>query len=388
MTTITATTESDVIDAVRAAREAKTPLAIVGNGTKQSFGRPTNTSTTLDVSRLNGIVDYRPEELIITAKPGTPVADIAAALAEKNQRLGFDPPDLGPLFGAAANKGTIGGAISADLNGPAALRYGRVRDHLLGIRAVNGLGDSFKAGGKVVKNVTGFDIPKLYCGAFGTLGVLTEITLRVFPKPPSSATFAVKTPTPEAGLALLRRIWSSPLEPTGLALLPDNASGTTEPSGNLALVRLEGDAAPLAEKCAALRKLLDAATFGEREDDGLLTQLGAGRPFVGERCDVWRVTVPPANAAALVHLLKPAFWYADWAGGLLWLGMNDNTKDIHAIAARHDAHATLVRASETAGNTADPFPPLSPERLALTRSVKAAFDPLGLFNPGRMVSGI
>src|SRR5262249_26034183 len=152
-----------------------------------------------------------------TARPGTKVTEIVELLAAHNQQLGFDPPDWGPLFGAAPGRGTIGGAVAADLCGSRALRFGRARDHLLGFRAVNGLGEAYKAGGKVVKNVTGFDLPKLMCGAMGTLGPLTELTLRVFPKPPLSATLAIEGVTRSDGLPLLRKVWTSPLEATGLA---------------------------------------------------------------------------------------------------------------------------------------------------------------------------
>ena len=176
------TNEGEVVEAVRDARERRRTLEIVGAGTKRAFGRPMQCDDILDVSGLRGIVSYQPEELLLTVLPGTPVAEINELLAANGQRLGFDPGDWGPLLGAKANAGTIGGAISADVCGSAAVRYGRVRDHLLGYRAVNGFGEAYKAGGKVVKNVTGFDLPKLMCGAMGTLGVLTEVTLRVFPE--------------------------------------------------------------------------------------------------------------------------------------------------------------------------------------------------------------
>jgi glycolate oxidase FAD binding subunit len=253
---------------------------------------------------------------------------------------------------------------------------------------VNGHGEGFKAGGKVVKNVTGFDIPKLVCGAFGTLGVLTEVTLRVFPKPETSAVFAVSSDTPERGLALLRRVWSSPLEPTGLAYATADVSMALGLAGDLALIRLEGGRAPLDEKRAALRKLLENHMSLEQEGDEPFVKLGTSVPFTGNMLDVWRIAVPPANAAALVLDLQPALWAADWAGGLLWIGWKESPATVHDTVERHGAHAMLVRASEATRNAIAPFPPLTPERLALTRSVKAAFDPLGLFNPGRMYPGL
>jgi glycolate oxidase FAD binding subunit len=257
MTDIAAHSEADVVEAVRAAREWKSPLNIVGARTKRAFGRAAASwGTVLDLSGLSGVVVYEPEELILTVRPGTPIAEIEALLAAKNQHLGFDPADWGPLFGAPAGAGTIGGAIAADVAGSGAVRHGRVRDHLLGFHAVNGLGEAYKAGGRVVKNVTGFDLPKLMCGSFGTLGPLTEITLRVFPKPMLSATLAVRDVGAEDGLALLRRVWSSPLDATGLAYIPANAAFQEFDGISAALVRLDGAREPVREKIAALRAMV------------------------------------------------------------------------------------------------------------------------------------
>ncbi|HEY0104907.1 MAG TPA: FAD-binding protein [Rhizomicrobium sp.] len=302
--------ESEIVDAVMAAREWRSPLEIVGAGTKRNVGRAVPTmGTVLDVSGLRGIVSYEPEELILTAAPGTPVAEIEAALARHGQRLGFDPPDWGPLLGDAPGLGTIGGAISCDANGPARVKCGAVRDHLLGIRGVNGFGEAFKGGGKVVKNVTGFDVPKLICGAFGTLCVLTEVTLRVFPKPPLSAALCVRGVEPEEGFALLRKIWSSPLDATGLAY-----------SHGRILIRLEGDKEPLAQKCAALRALLDGRGLDEVPDGEIAFRaLSGGAVFVDTPYDVWRAYLPPAAAAQVAAAIDAPLWLADWAGGLLWL---------------------------------------------------------------------
>jgi glycolate oxidase FAD binding subunit len=233
------------------------------------------------------MVSHEPEELIVTVKPGTPLDEIDAALAAKNQRLGFEPQDWRALLGSSGTP-TIGGAISANANGPAAIRFGRARDHLLGFRAANGFGEAYKAGGKVVKNVTGFDLPKLMCGAMGTLGPLTELTFRVYPKH-AEKIFA----TASGDGAVLRKVAASPLEATALIH-----------SDGKAYVRLEG---ALDEKAAMLRGFGDFA-----ETDRL-----------------------PALP------LPPREW-----------------------------------------------PPEPPARAALTRAVKAAFDPLGIFNPGRMYEGV
>jgi glycolate oxidase FAD binding subunit len=379
MPTHIASSESEIVDAVMTAREWRSPLEIVAGGSKRNFGRAVVTmGSVLDVSGLRGIVSYEPEELILTAAPGTPVAQIEDALAQKGQRLGFEPADWGPLLGEPAGLGTIGGAIGADVCGPARLRYGAVRDHLLGFRGVNGFGEAFKAGGKVVKNVTGFDLPKLVCGAFGTLCVLTEVTLRVFPKPPLSATLRVGGLSSEDGFALLRKLWSSPLDATGLGFSHGNA-----------LIRFEGEKEPLAEKCAAARALIGAADIEDVEQGEIAFRaIGSGEIFIDEPFDVWRVFVPPAAAASVVAEIDSPLWLADWAGGLLWAGTLPGSDAVRAVAAKAGGYATLLRASEETRERIAVFEPEDEARGALTRSVKAAFDPLGLFNPGRMWDGV
>ena len=280
-----AANEEQVVDIVRAARAHRRTLEIAGGGTRRGFGRPAPCDDVLDLSGLRGIVVYEPEELILTVRPGTPLDEIEAALSAKGQRLGFEPQDWRALLGSTGTP-TIGGAISCNANGPAAVRFGRARDHLLGFRAVNGFGEAYKAGGRVVKNVTGFDLPKLMCGAMGTLGPLTELTFRVFPKSLSKIFVAMLPPD------VLRKVAASPLEATALL----HADGK-------AYVRLEG---ALDDKTAMLRRLGD---FVETD--------------------------------ALPAPILPA-----------------------------------------------PLAPEPPARATLTRAVKAAFDPLGLFNPGRMFEGV
>ena len=287
MAEIVANSEAEVVDVVRAAREHRRTMEIVGGSTRRKFGRPTRCDDVLNLSGLSGIVTYEPEELIVTVKPGTPLEEIESTLAAKNQRLGFEPQDWRALLGSQGTP-TIGGAISANANGPAAIRFGRARDHLLGFRAVNGFGEAYKGGGKVVKNVTGFDLPKLMCGAMGTLGPMVELTFRVFPKHAEKIFVSASSDG-----AVLRKVAASPLEATALLH-----------SDGKAYVRLEG---ALDEKTAMLRILGD---FVETE--------------------------------ALPDPVLPKM----------------------------------------------PFPTEPSARAALTRAVKAAFDPLGLFNPGRMYESV
>jgi glycolate oxidase FAD binding subunit len=390
MTDIAANSEADVVEAVRAARDWKSPLNIAGARTKRNLGRAVASwGTVLDLSGLKGIVSYEPDELILTVKPGTPVSEITALLDAKNQRLGFDPADWGPLLGAPADKGTIGGAIAADISGSAAIRYGRARDSLLGIRAVNGLGEAYKAGGKVVKNVTGFDIPKLMCGAFGTLGPLTEVTLRVFPKPRHSIALTVGDLAPPEGLALLRTVWSSPLEATGLSYVTGSTESGFSQAGDVGkgaiFIRLEGAMETLKEKAAALRALLAGREASEIADGTIFKLIGDGSLLAEQKSDVWRATIPPACAAQFAAETGAQAWVADWAGGVVWLAV-DGSHVLHALAAELGGSAMLVRARDEL--RAQVFQPPSADLLSLTRGVKAAFDPLGLFNPGRMYEDV
>jgi glycolate oxidase FAD binding subunit len=388
---IAASTESDVVEAVRAARAHRRTLEIVGAGTKRAFGRAAPCDDVLNVSGLTGIVKYEPSELVLTVLPGTPVTEINALLAENNQRLGFEPADWGPLFDAPSGNATIGGVLSADANGCASLRYGRARDSLLGFRAVNGFGEAYKAGGKVVKNVTGFDLPKLMCGAMGTLGVFTEVTLRVYPKPPRQAALVVRDISPEDGFSLLRRIWQSPLEATALCYLP--ASAPLRALGYVgegaAVIRLEGADDPLKEKIAALCTIAPRAQ--EIDAPEIFAAIANGEVFLTQACDIWRAFVPLSGATArTLRAVAPHVWQADQASGLLWIGLlpEGEGAGLRALCEECGGHAVLLRASEEARNRIAPFARETKPRMALTKSVKAAFDPLGIFNPGRMWNGV
>ena len=370
------TTQAQAVDFVRAARADKAPFEIVAGGTRRAVGRPVGDIAMLDVSGLTGVIKYEPGELILTAAPSTPLAEINAVLAEKNQRLGFDPADWSQLLGSNG-VATLAGAASCDASGPGRLRHGPARDSLLGFAGVNGLGEAFRGGGKVVKNVTGFDLPKLVCGAHGTLCLLTEMTFRVFPRPSHAAILKLENVTPETGFAALRKVALSALEPGGLAYLPDGEAGT-------ALIRLEGAAQPLEEKIALAHGLLGDG-LARAGDDGLFTRIGNGALFADTPGDIWRVMIPQSEAPRVARALNVPHWLGDWAGGLIWLAApSSEAARIRAIAAAHQGQAMLLRAApETRaqfGLFADPPPALA----ALNRAVKAAFDPLHLFNPGRL----
>jgi glycolate dehydrogenase FAD-binding subunit len=384
--------ESELVETVRAAAADGHTFEIVGHGTKGGLGRPVEATHGLSLSAFSGILKYEPDELVITARAATPIAEIESVLGEKNQCLGFEPADWSALYGAIPKIATIGGTLSADACGSARLRYGAARDHLLGYRAVNGLGESYNAGGRVVKNVTGFDLPKLVCGAMGTFGPLTEVTLRLVPRARERAVLAVKNVGAEAGLALLRRVWSSPLEPTGLAYLPRKTAQTFAELGDVGdgvvLIRIDGAHGPLADKIGLLRSSLDGGdAILQPATNVAFARIASGGAFADRDDDVWRVFVPPAAAACCERELASQFWLADWAGGVLWIA-GGNADHVHAAAERWGGHAVLMRADAETRSALSVFAPQSPTRAALNRRVKAAFDPMGIFNPGRMFEGV
>jgi glycolate oxidase FAD binding subunit len=369
-----------VTDFVRAARADKAPFEIVSGGTRRGVGRPLGALPTLDVSGLSGVIKYEPGELILTAAPATPLAEINVVLGEKNQRLGFDPADWSRLLGSNG-VATLAGAASCDASGSGRLRHGGARDSLLGFQGVNGMGESFRAGGKVVKNVTGFDLPKLVCGAHGTLAVLTEMTFRVFPRPQQAVTLCIADVTPEIGFAALRKISHSALEPAGLAYLP--SSMMPDVGQGAALIKLEGAAQPLEEKIALAHGLLgNAATRIETDP---FAAIGCGEKFADIPGDIWRIFVAPSDAPRVAKELNAKHWLGDWAGGLLWLAVppTDGAR-IRAIAAAANGQAMLLRASAESRSLHGLFAAQPPALAALNRAVKAAFDPLSLFNPGRL----
>ena len=380
--------EEEIVDFVRSARTDRAPFEIVAAGTRRAAGNPMAALPILDVSGVSGIIDYQPEELIITARPGTPLAELKAVLAQKNQCLGFDPVNWVLLGGGVIGNGggTLGGAASADASGSGRLRHGAARDSLLGFRAVNGFGEAFRGGAKVVKNVTGFDLPKLVCGAFGTLMVLSELTFRVYPRPLARATLMLKDLAPEAGFAALRTIWKSALEPSGLAYIPGSANFPLlgDVGKGAALIRFEAAEKPLSEKLAAARLVVGAGETFE-QGEAVFTRIGEGALFQDSELEVWRLTLPPTEAARIATALNAPLWLGDWAGGLLWIGAPaEDGARIRALTAEAGGHAMLLKAPAARRAALGLYAPQTPALTALTGAVRAAFDPLGLFNPSRL----
>jgi glycolate oxidase FAD binding subunit len=400
----------DVEQAVRAAIASEQPLEIIGHGSKRLIGQPMATNALLDLSALNAVTSYEPNELIITVEAGAPLADVLSLIDSKNQQFAFEPINTSVLLGTP-DIGTIGGMIGVGLAGPRRIKAGGARDHLLGAHAVSGFGDSFKAGGRVVKNVTGYDLCKLLAGSWGTLAVMTEVTLKVMPRPESERTLVLRGLDDVTANRAMTVALGSPFDVSGAAHVPGSAfrgsaSGPGDRLGDLGsagqavtLVRLEGITASVAHRATSLSQAL--APFGTTEivEDAASAAIWSSvrdiKPFAANGAlgawPVWRIVCPPASGGALGQALARDTGgdvIYDWGGGLIWAALPPKPDAQAALVrSRVDAaggHAMLLRGSDEMRRTIDVFHPQKDGLAALGERVRHSFDPKNILNRGRM----
>lgn len=399
-------TAEQACEAVAWAVAEETPLEILGQGSKRGYGRPLQTPHSLDLSGLSGVSLYEAEELVTTAGVGTPMAELEAMLAEHNQAFAFEPPDFAPLWGGTAGSGTIGGVIATNLSGPRRIKAGAARDHFLGIEGVSGRGELFKSGGRVVKNVTGYDLCKLMAGSFGTLAAMTKVTVKVLPAAEKTRSVLLFGLDDAAGVKAMTLALQSPYEVSGAAHLPAWAAETSQvgyvqkAGGSVTALRLEGPGPSVEYRCQALRKLL--SSLGETEElhsmnsAGFWKEVRDAAPFQTlEDRAIWRLSTAPQNGpklAASLESLPGAAWFYDWAGGLVWLAVTSGesaaVREIREAVAVHGGHATLLRAPDALRSSVEVFQPLDEAKAALTKRIKDGFDPRGVINRGRMYEGV
>ncbi|WP_293856730.1 glycolate oxidase subunit GlcE [uncultured Alsobacter sp.] len=378
---------------MRAAAEARTPLAVEGGGTKAAMGRPAQAASTLSTRRMAGITLYEPAELVIAARSGTPLAEIERTLAERGQMLPFEPLDYRALLGSVGEP-TVGGLVGANLSGPRRIAAGACRDSLIGVKMVNGRGEEVVSGGRVMKNVTGLDLARLLAGSWGTLAVFTEITFKVSPAPAHTATLVLHGLDDRRAIDALSQGLGSPFEVSGAAHLPGVIERVPK-----TLLRLEGFPASVAYRMGELRRLLSGFGRADVLEGDVVAALWRGirdATFLAEPRDaaVWRVSIAPSKAAAFVAGLSemlPFRHVYDWGGGLVWVGTSASDAGVAAVRAAlvgSGGHATLVRAPAEVRASAPVFDPPAAGIAALTAGVKASFDPAGILNPGRMYAGL
>ncbi len=400
-------TENQVIDALSMAISEGCPLEICGGETKRAIGRPLQSQTTLNLTNLSGILLYEPEELILTARAGTRLSDIEAAVSEKNQELAFEPADFGPLLGQARGKSTLGGTLAANVSGPRRIRAGAARDHFLGVKAISGRAEFFKSGGRVVKNVTGYDLCKGLAGSWGTLAVMTEITIKVLPAAEQVVTLLVVGLTADQAVISMSAAMNSSCEVSAAAYVPaalcDRSSVKEVSASNASktLLRLEGIGPSVDYRAERLSELM--APFGATmrvDGDGakkIWQEIRDVTYFADDLTTaIWRLSVPPSNgaqiASAIADKISGTEAFFDWAGGLLWLsvpeGGDASAQTIRGFLDPNSGHATLIRASASIRAAVDVFDPLEPGLMALSKRLKENFDPTGVLNSGRMYSNL
>jgi glycolate dehydrogenase FAD-binding subunit len=387
------------------ARAAGTPLEVMGGGSKQRIGRPIQTAAGVSSKAMRGIALYEPTEMVMAARAGTPLSQVETTLAERGQMLAFEPVDYGPMLGAEAGQATIGGVFAANVSGARRVALGAARDHLLGVRGVNGRGEIFKSGGRVMKNVTGYDLCRGLAGSWGTLAVLTEVTFKVLPAPEETGTLILMGLPDEIAVEALCTAMSSPFEVSGAVHLQAALAARLEHSGlrsqgkSVTAIRIENFAKSVAYRKGRLKDLLKA--YGPIMD----LERGASHQLWGElrRLSVlrggdgpiWRISTEPTagpKVVAAISSFMPCRAFYDWSGGLVWAEVlpttDAGTADVRRVIAAHGGHATLIRAEPNVRAAVEVFQPLEAGIDRLSRRLKSAFDPAGILNPGRMYAGL
>ena len=398
--------EGELASFVKEAKGNQTPLEICGFRSKREAGRPINPSAVISTAKLSGITLYEPKELVISAKAGTPLHEVEATLAQYNQELAFEPAAFSRIYGAETVAASMGAVAAMNLSGPRRILRGAARDHLLGIRAVNGEGDAIKSGGRVMKNVTGVDLVRGLSGSWGTLSIFTELTFKVLPKAPESRTVMFLGLADEAATGVMSAAMGTPYEVSGTVHLHGklasrlSGAGIAPAGAALTALRLEGASRNLSARVEKLRREL--APFGDTYE--LDRQRSAGfwadiRSLAFLSADferpLWRIATAPSKAAFIARALSAFFDLNaayEWSGGLLWLELppssDASVTEVRRVLAEFDADSMLMRAPRPVRAGVEVFHPLPPAKMKIVQALKAAFDPAGILNPGRMYAGV
>ena len=401
--TLKPTNEKEISEIVKECYKKDIPLEVLGLGTKKTIGRNFQFEKTLDLSEYSGIIEYKPEELYIKVKSGTPIKQIRDELDKNNQHLAFEPVDFGFLFSGKNDEGTIGGVMSCNFSGPRRFKTGSVRDHILGFKGVNGRGEKIKSGGTVVKNVTGYDLSKILSGAFGTLAVLSEITVKVLPKPESNKTLVISNPHLKKGLEYLNLSLSSSSDPSGAVFYPENfrsffTFNDLTFSGPITAIRMEGATLSIDHRIKKLSNELkitrdETAILSKEQSDIFWEDTRNLKVFSKLKENLIRIVVPASETFELLNKFKDfeAKYFVDWGGNLIWLQLDAiNSKilnNIKTIVKNASGYLTIIKIEEGLKASTDVFT-IDPIKHEVSEKIKKSFDPRRILNPGKMYIGI
>ena len=396
-------TREEIVEIVKNCFKKNIPLEINGLKSKNKIGRNFQSEKTLDLSNYSGVIEYKPEELYIKVKAGTPIKEIVEQLDKNNQQLAFEPNDFGYLFNGESNSGSIGGVVSCNFAGSRRFKVGSVRDHVLGFQGLNGKGETIKSGGTVVKNVTGYDLCKLLSGSFGTLSILTELSIKVLPKPETSKTLVIKNPHLKKALSYLGQSLSSSTDPSGGVFYPDYFGknfilNDLTHEGGLTAIRIEGPTNSVDQRIDRLTKELgllsqEISILDTEQSNIFWNRTKNLEVFKNLKSNLFRIVVPMSETLQVIQKLKSndVKYFIDWGGSLIWIAFNEiNSKmlsEIKQIVKKHHGYYTIIKIEEDLKASADVFT-IDPIKYKISEKIKKSFDPKRIFNPGKMYTGI
>jgi glycolate oxidase FAD binding subunit len=403
--------EKEVSDIIKKFYKSNIPIEIIGSGSKKKIGRPLQCGKTLSLSKLEGIIEYQPEELFIKVKAGTKIDKIVNELKKNKQELAFEPIDFGYLFRGKSDCGTAAGQVACNISGPRRFKVGSTRDHILGFRAVNGRGEIIKSGGTVVKNVTGYDLSKLICNSFGTLAVLTEITFKVLPSSEESKTLVIHNLKIDFAPEYLEKAISSSNEVSGASFLPiepicKNCEMNLENTfklndlkyaGSFTAFRIEGLKQSISERLENLKtelkiQELDISVLENLQSEIFWNKIKNLEFFSATKNNILRIVIPPSECINLIYELPSKFkYFLDWGGAVIWVEAceisEQKFESIRKRVIRHKGHISMIKYSDNLPYVEDVFT-INNVRFNISQNIKKSFDPKRILNPGKMYTGI
>ena len=387
------------------------PIELIGSGSKKKIGKPLQCSKTLNLSKLNEIIEYLPEELYIKVEACASIKQIEEELKKNKQQLAFEPIDFGYLLNGKSDYGTAAGQVACNISGPRRFKVGSVRDHVLGFRGINGKGEIIKSGGVVVKNVTGYDLSKLICGSYGTLVVLTEITFKVLPAPEGSKTLVIHNQQLEVAADFLDKAISSSNDISGAIFLPKEpkVSGCVmniektfqlndlKHEGSITAIRIEGSKNSISQRIENLIDELKIINFNISILETLQSEIFWNKVknlefFSSSKNNILRIVIPPSECVNLIYQLSNKYkYYLDWGGALMWMEAFELSEEmfesIRKKVVRLGGYVTMIKNSDYLPFVEDVFT-INRDRFNISQNIKKSFDPKRILNPGKMYTGI
>jgi len=395
--------ENDLQEIIRHCYKKNLPIEIVGTGTKNEIGKKLQCAKILDMSKISGIIEYKPEELYITVKAGTPIKIVQDELKKNNQHLAFEPTNFSEIFKKDSNEGTVGGTLSCNFSGSRRFKVGSGRDHILGFKGYNGRGEKIKSGGTVVKNVTGYDLSKLVTGSFGTLMILSEITLKVLPLQTDVKTIIISGLALEHAIGTMGSSMSSSNDPSGVVFYPGSLRNNfvfndLTHQGSITAIRIEGTKTSAEQRINNLFSNLSleetkTTILDNTQSEIFWEDTRALKVFSKNEKNILRAVVPPSETVNLINRLKtfhPSY-FIDWGGSLLWLELdylsNQKIDQIRKRVLAAGGYLTVIKSPPNIKSSSEIFT-IDPIKFKISQNIKKSFDPKRIFNPGKMYTGI